>query len=137
VFSSHGVTLLASGSQGGPVVDDHEKEEVGKITGSVAGALGGARLAMTVFPVPVVGPFAGAVVGGVVGSEIGRRLSKAVFNGAAAFVETMREDTPATGTDTAETVPAAHPTSGETTGVHLTPVVTPRATTDEHDETPT
>lgn len=75
-------------------MDDREKEEVGKITGGMAGALGGARLAAHIFPVPVVGSFAGSVVGGLVGSEVGRRLGKALINGAAAFVDTMREAAP-------------------------------------------
>jgi phage tail tape-measure protein len=105
----------------GVVVDDREKEEVGKVTGTLAGALGGARMAASIFPVPVVGPFAGAVVGGVVGSEVGRRLGKAVCNGAAAFVDTMRESAPAaTGAEGPE--PAAGPTVDHTAGLQPTPV---------------
>jgi phage tail tape-measure protein len=92
------------------VVDDQEKEEVGKVTGTFAGALGGARLGAAAFPVPVVGPFVGAVVGGVVGSEVGRRLSKAVFNGAAAFVDTMRDPALATDGPTVDAAAASQPT---------------------------
>jgi phage tail tape-measure protein len=130
VISSHGAALAASGSpKEESVVDDREKEEVGKVTGSVAGALGGARLAAAILPVPLVGPFAGAVVGGVVGSEVGRRLSKAVINGAAAFVDTMREASPATA-DRGEPTPTTGQTSDETTGTNPTPVRAASAGTD-------
>lgn len=85
----------------------------------MAGALGGARLAASIFPVPVVGPFAGTVLGGIVGNEVGRRFGKAVINGAAAFVDTMRapESTstaeagdPASTTATNDEAPASDPT---------------------------
>jgi phage tail tape-measure protein len=102
------------------VVDDREKEEVGKVTGSVAGALGGVRLAAAVLPIPVVGPFAGAVVGGVVGSELGRRLSKAVFNGAAAFVDTLREGVPGAAAVTADPGPDASASRDVPAGTDLT-----------------
>ncbi|MBX7070647.1 MAG: hypothetical protein K1X38_14775 [Microthrixaceae bacterium] len=73
-------------------MDDREKEEVGKLAGLGGGVLSGAALGSTV-PVPVVGTFVGAVVGGVIGSQVGKNLGRALFNGAEAFVSSIKADT--------------------------------------------
>ena len=73
-------------------MDDQEKENISKTAGVGAGMLGGARIGQAIIPIPVLGPFAGAVFGGVVGSEVGKRLGKAMINGAAAFVDTLKDN---------------------------------------------
>ena len=70
-------------------MDDQEKEDIGKMAGLGGGVLSGAAVG-SALPIPVVGTFLGAVVGGVVGSQVGQTLGKAVFNGAEAFVETIK-----------------------------------------------
>ncbi len=87
-------------------MDDQEKESISKTAGVGAGMLGGARIGQMVIPIPVVGPFVGGVLGGVVGSEIGRRLGKALINGAGAFVDTLKENRPATPPDDEPASPA-------------------------------
>jgi hypothetical protein len=72
-------------------VDDHEKEDIGRVAGLGTGLVAGAKIGGTVLPVPIIGSFAGAVIGGVVGSELGKRVGKAVINGATAFVDTIRD----------------------------------------------
>jgi len=80
-------------------MDEQDKENISKTAGMGAGMLGGAKLGQVVIPIPVIGPFAGAVLGGVVGSEVGKRVGKALINGAAAFVETLRDAGPTIPTD--------------------------------------
>jgi hypothetical protein len=74
-----------------PVVQDNEKEEIGKLAGMGAGMLSGARIGSAI-PIPLVGSFAGAVIGGVLGSEVGKKFGKAIINGATEFVDTLKGD---------------------------------------------
>lgn len=71
-------------------MNEHEKEDIGKMVGMGLGAAGGARVGAVVIPIPLVGAFAGGVIGAALGSEVGRNTGKAVINGALAFVGTLR-----------------------------------------------
>lgn len=71
-------------------MDDHEKEEIGRMVGMGVGVAGGSQLGNLLLPVPIVGAFAGGVLGAVIGSTVGRRAGKAVINGALAFTNTLR-----------------------------------------------
>lgn len=73
------------------VVNDNEKEEIGRLAGLGAGMLSGARIG-AVIPIPLVGTFAGAVIGGMLGSEVGKKVGKAVINGATEFVDTVKNE---------------------------------------------
>lgn len=79
-------------------MNDHEKEEIGKVAGMGLGMAGGAQVGSMVIPIPLVGAFTGAVLGGALGSVVGRRAGKAVIDGALAFVDALRgtETAPAT-----------------------------------------
>ena len=87
-------SILCRGARRGgtiPVVQDNEKEEIGKLAGMGAGMLSGARIGSAI-PIPLVGSFAGAVIGGVLGSEVGKKVGKALINGATEFVDTLKSD---------------------------------------------
>ncbi len=71
-------------------VNDHDKEEIGKVAGMGAGMLGGARLGQLVIPIPIVGSFAGAVVGGALGSEAGKRAGKVILDAGTGFLDGIR-----------------------------------------------
>jgi phage tail tape-measure protein len=66
-------------------MQEHEKEDIGKMVGMGLGAAGGARLGAILIPIPLVGAFTGGVLGAALGSEVGRNAGKAVINGALAF----------------------------------------------------
>ncbi|HEY4376699.1 MAG TPA: hypothetical protein VGM93_06055 [Acidimicrobiales bacterium] len=78
-------------------MEDSEKENIGRVAGLGGGIVTGAKVGSAVIPIPVVGGFAGAVVGGFFGSEIGKRVGKAVINGTTAFVDTIKDGSPAAG----------------------------------------
>ncbi len=73
-------------------MNEHEKEDIGKMVGMGLGAAGGARLGAILIPIPLVGAFTGGVLGAALGSEVGRNAGKAVINGALEFVESIRRD---------------------------------------------
>ncbi len=73
-------------------MQEHEKEEIGKMVGMGLGAAGGARLGSILIPIPLVGAFTGGVLGAALGSEVGRNAGRAVIDGALAFGETITRE---------------------------------------------